>query len=104
MRRIDRERSQQWKHVSEKIVFEPGLLGARHVRAIDQHDTGRGKLRPQFTPLRLLILHESRHSFGDPHQLLGGSKPLRAPGGDPFAHLGAKAGRAHHEKFVEIVG
>ena len=104
MRRIDGKRRQQRKHMGKKIVFEPGFLAARHIRAIDEHNARGGQLRPQLAPLRLLILHQDHHRFGDAYELLGRSKPFRALGADTFAHLRAEAGHAHHEKFVEVVG
>ena len=103
MRRIDGKRRQQRKDVSEKVVFEPGLLGARHVGTVDQNNAGRSQLRPQLAPLRLLVLHKHHHGFGDPSELLGGSEPFRALGADAFPHLRAETGHAHHEKFIEIV-
>ncbi len=104
MRRIDRERGQQRKNVGEEIVFEPGLLRLGDVRTVDQHDAGIGERRPQFAPLRLLIFDQDRDGLGNADELLGGRQPFRAFGVDAFAQLRAKAGHAHHEEFVEVIG
>jgi hypothetical protein len=85
MRRIDRKRRQQRKDMGEKVVFEPGLLGPRHIGPVDQHNAGRGEFRPQFAPLRLLVFDEDRHRFGDPYELLGRRKPFGTLGADAFA-------------------
>ena len=60
MRRIDRERRQQRKHVREEIILEPRLLGLGDVGAVDQHDAGLGERRAQFAPLRLLVGDQQR--------------------------------------------
>ena len=104
MRRIDGERRQQRKNMGEEIIFEPRLLRLGHIGAVDQHDAGSGQRRAQFAPLRLLVLSQHHDGFGDTGQLLGRRQPFGALLGDAGADLGAKAGHAHHEEFVEVVG
>jgi hypothetical protein len=104
MRRVDRERGQQRENVAEKIIFEPGFLRLGDVWGVDQRDAGLGERRAQLAPLRLLVLGQDRHRLGDAHQLLGGGQALGTLLGDAGAHLCAKAGNAHHEELVEVVG
>ena len=103
MRRIDRERGQQRENMRQEIIFEPGLLRFGDLGSIDQHDAGLSQRRPQFAPLRLLIMHQQHDRFGDAHKLFGRGQSLRALGGDAGAHLRAQAGDPHHEEFIEVV-
>jgi hypothetical protein len=92
------------KDMRKKIIFEPGLLRLADVGTVDQGDAGFAQRRAQFAPLRLLILNKNNHGFGNAHELLGRSQPLGTFRADAGAHLGPKAGDAHHEEFVEVVG
>ncbi len=104
MGRIDGERRQQREDVRQEIIFEPGFFRLGDVGTVDQDDAGLGERGTQLTPLRLLVLHQKHHGFGDAHQLLRRRQPFRAFGRNTGAHLGAQAGDAHHEEFVEVVG
>ena len=61
MRRIDRERRQQRKHVREEMLFEPGALRSSSDRAPSTRVTpAAASVRPQFDPALLLIVGELR--------------------------------------------
>ena len=104
VRRIDGERRQQRKNVREKEILEPGLLRLADIGSVNQRNAGFRERPPQLAPLGLLILDQQQHGFGNAHKLLGGCQAFGAFGADAGAHLRSKAGDAHHEKFVEVVG
>ena len=65
MCRIDRERREQWEHLTQEVILQPGLFLLGHLRTVDQYDTRLGKLDAQFPPPRLLVAGERRDRFGD---------------------------------------
>ncbi len=103
MRRVDRQRRQQWEDVVEEVILDPGALGFGDVAPIDQLDADLGEDIPQVAPDRLLVGSELRHGLVDHHELLGRQQAVRAALGDALADLRLDAGDTDHEEFVEVV-
>ena len=104
MCRVDRERSQHWKDVLQKIISKPGALLFSKRVAVYQDNTFLSKFLTQLLPPLQLVTCQHRYRIGDAAELLGGGQPIRTLGGNALAYLPFKAGNPHHEKFVEIVG
>src|SRR5262245_20523013 len=77
MRRVDGKRREQRENLAKELIFESSLFFLGQIRAIDQHDSMLGKGLTKLAPAFLLIARQHGHSFGDAHELLAGSKPIR---------------------------
>ena len=80
MRGVDRERRQQRENMREKMLLKPAAVGFLDVAAVNQHDAGSRKLRPQLDPALLLVARELRHRFTDTRKLFGGRQAVRDSG------------------------
>ena len=105
MRRIDRERRQHRKDVMQEMIFEPDLLLLGDVGAVDQHDAVRLRVRratrasaPAGRSRAPTPLRRSRGSCSD------GVSPSGLRSVMPSRTWPLRAGDAHHEEFVEVVG
>ena len=75
MRRIDRQRRQQWKNMCEEMFFQPVAFCFLEITALYQHNIRCRKRRAQLEPTLLLVCGELRHRLSDARQLLGWSNP-----------------------------
>ena len=75
MRRIDRQRREQRKHLPEEMVLQPGLFLLGQIRTVDQHDARCGEIDAQLAPPCLLVAGQRRHRFGDARELLRRVRP-----------------------------
>src|SRR5262245_5494732 len=104
MCRIDRERRQQRKDVSEKVVFEPAALGLLEIGCVHKHDVCGGQCWTQLQPALLLIVSELGDRFADAGHLLGRSKTVWTLSQNALPQLTFQPSHANHEKFIKVVG
>ncbi|MGY4505629.1 hypothetical protein ACVWYH_009586 [Bradyrhizobium sp. GM24.11] len=101
--RINRQWRQQWEHVVEEIILEPGPLRLGDLLAIDQHDADVGERAAQIGPDRLLVGGEPGDGAIDQRELLGRRQAIGGTFSDALAHLCLDAGDADHEELVEVI-
>ena len=104
MRRIDRERRQQWEDVREEMLFQPIALRFFKVASLHKRHVCGSECWSYFLPAFLLIGRELRDRFSNPGQLLGRGQSIRTLRQNALPQLALETGDAHHEKFVKIVG
>jgi hypothetical protein len=88
----------------QKVVLEKLALLLGEIAAVDEHDALLGELAAQCAPARLLVGGERRRLGADLLELLGRRQPVGAGQRHLGAHEALKAGDAHHEELVEVVG
>ena len=104
MRRVDRERRQDGEDVLEEMLLEPQGFGTREVGAVDEHDALVQEVILQLAPAPLLVRGEAGDRGRNLGELLGRREAVLRGRRHARAHLADKAGDAHHEEFVEVVG
>jgi hypothetical protein len=101
---MNSQRGQHGKDVGEEMLLEPGHVGGREIRALDDRHAFCGQELAHLAPDVLLLGLKGEPGRRDTLQLLRRSQPVDRPGRDTLAHLGAQARDPHHEELVEIVG
>ena len=104
MRRVDRQRRQNWEDIGRELLLQPGALVVVKLRRGQQHDVLCPQPVAQVVPTGLLILQQLFGADRDGGHLLARGHAVLAGGHDAQRDLRLKAGDADHVELVQIVG
>jgi len=102
MRRIDRQRRQNRKHLLAKFDVEPGAVGVGQFVGTQDRDAGIAKLDAQRRPHLLLIADQPPGHLLHVADLLLRRQPVVADRGHARRDHALQAGHAHHVELVEV--
>ena len=103
MGRIDGERRQDRKDVQQEMIFEPFAFSFADLAAVDDGESGGGKVDAQIAPAFELLLDQQHDALADFLKLLGRGHALLGRRQHASTDLTAQTRDAHHEELVEIV-
>ena len=104
MRRIDGQRRQHRKYVSQEDDFGGEPVAGGDILGVQKAQAVVVELATNLKPDALLVIHQAIGLSVDLAQLLGRGEAVLAEHAYAFAHLASEPGDADHVEFIQIAG